>query len=431
MTSAQARAKPVQALALGTSAWHAPAAACAFACRCGAAVDFSSSACAACQTPLGYDSAAGTVLPLEPLLDDDLRAPVVARRGEALRLADSGNAWWRAVVTASGTAFGAAVFRRCAHLDSPAACNWLVAADDYHAGVLPLCRCCRLTRSLPVLPLPDPAAQDSALWWQRIELAKRSLVASLIGQGLPVLPKSEDPEGGLAFDLLRATPGQAPVLTGYADGVITLDIEEADDAWREQRRVALGQPCRTLLGQLRHESGHYYWQRLVAHTAWLQPCRALFGDERQDSAQALQRYARHGPAPDWDRSFVSAYASSHPAQDWADTWAAYLAIVDTLDSARGFALDNGFGAVSQAGLDLEALEALDPERAPNLGPNLGPEQAGDFLHLIDRWVALTGVLNALAHSMALRDFCPQVLSAPALRKLYMVHRVIADGAARS
>lgn len=353
----------------------------AFNCACGRPVFFRNSECLACHRPLGYAATRRQLMPLEPT-------------------ADGG---WRRV----GTARSAPRYARCANLETAAGCNWLLTSTEVRAGFT-LCTCCRLTRTLPDLSTPD-----ASLWWSRIELAKRHLVSSLIGLKLPVRSRAEDPMQGLAFDLLLSPPEGPPVITGHADGVITLDASEADDACREQRRSSLSEPYRTLLGHLRHEIGHYYWQRLVEPSHWLERFRTEFGDEREDYAAALERHYGSGPPADWGRHFVSAYASSHPWEDWAETWAHYLHLVDTLDTARSFGLDGervelsyerfGSGVLADAGDDPEATR---------------------FLRLINSWMELTGVLNELSRSMGVADFYPFVLSVPAVRKLYLVHSVI-------
>ncbi len=357
----------------------------AFSCVCGRPVFFRNSQCLACERPLGYDVARGALLALE-------HAP--SRTGLP--------AWREAGVPVRR----AARYARCANLDTAAACNWLLGAADVAAG-LTLCRCCRLTRIAPDLSQPQ-----ADVWWNRIEQAKRRLVSSLIRLGLPVEPKPAGGGPGLAFDLLMP-PAEGPgVITGHADGVITLDASEADDARREARRSELGEPYRTLLGHLRHETGHYYWQRLVEPTGWLAPVRALFGDDRQDYGAALQRHYAGGPPADWGQHFVSAYASSHPWEDWAETWAHYLHLVDTLDTARSF------------GLDGERVELSYERFSPDLLADTGDADAPAFLQLINSWMELTGVLNELSRSMGVADFYPFVLSLPVVRKLHLVHRVI-------
>jgi len=128
-------------------------------------------------------------------------------------------------------------------------------------------------------------------------------------------------------------PDGEPVVTGHADGVITINIAEADDAERERRRQELHEPCRTLLGHFRHESGHYYWDRLIKNSPWINAFRETFGEESSDYRDALERYYQSGPSTDWPKHFVSAYASAHPWEDWAETWAHYLRITDTLEIA--------------------------------------------------------------------------------------------------
>jgi hypothetical protein len=353
-----------------------------YRCRCGRPVFFPNSECLACHTPLGYDPESARLLPLEP----------ADRAGEA-------GGWWRE----AGAGRGGPRHRRCVHLDRTG-CNWLLPEGDPLALGSGLCRSCRLTRTLPDLSVPEHPA-----WWSRIEHAKRRLVSSLIALGLPLRSKvSEDPQRGLAFDLLRA-PEQGPaVLTGHTDGVITLDVQEADDARREQRRTALGEPYRTLLGHLRHESGHYYWQRLLEGSAGLEPWRALFGDERQDYAAALQAHYRDGAPADWASRFVSAYASSHPWEDWAETWAHHLHLVDTLGTARSLGLDGR-----------RLAQGYDRFDAATVGGDAA------FARLLDEWVGLTAALNELSRSMGVADFYPFVLSDAVARKLQFVHRVVA------
>lgn len=353
----------------------------AFSCACGRPVFFRNSVCLACHRPLGYDATRGLLLALEPMRSGGWReAGVPVRRAPR--------------------------HARCGNLDSAAGCNWLLDAAEVAAGQT-LCRCCRLTRTVPDLSQPEAGA-----WWCRVEQAKRRLVSSLIGLGLPVISKAEDPERGLAFDLLLAPSEGPPVVTGHADGVITLDVAEAHDAHREQLRDQLGEPYRTLLGHLRHETGHHYWQRLVEPTEWLAPCRELFGDEREDYGTALQRHYANGAPPDWGQRFVSAYASAHPWEDWAETWAHYLHLVDTLDTARSF------------GLDGERVELNYERFGAELLTDASEPGAAGFLQLINSWMELTGVLNELSRSMGVADFYPFVLSAPAVRKLHLVHRVV-------
>src|ERR1700677_2714635 len=193
-------------------------------------------------------------------------------------------------------------------------CNWLI-----REGGATLCESCRHNRIIPDLSLPGNLVR-----WQKIELAKRYLFRSLLRWRLPMPDRIEDPVHGLVFDLLQDTtnPDGSPhkVLNGHDEGVITLNIIEADDAERENRRVSMGESYRTLLGHFRHEIGHYYWDRLVRDGGQLDAFRTCFGDESLDYDQALKTYYAEGPPPDWREHFVSTYASAHPWEDFAETW---------------------------------------------------------------------------------------------------------------
>jgi hypothetical protein len=349
-------------------------------------VFFQNTQCLACGTPLGYEPQRGEVLPLAP-------GPMDGQ--------------WRLF----HDPLALQLFRRCGNFDSPAGCNWLVPLDE--AGHAPsLCAACRLNRTIPDLSVPG-----NLPLWSTVEAKKRRLVSQLIALGLPVAPKSEDPARGLAFDFLHSAPGQ-PVMTGHADGVITINIEEADDAKRESVRAQMHEPYRTLLGHFRHEVGHYYWDRLVRDTPWLQPVRELFGDDRQDYAAALKRHYHEGPPPDWPQRCVSAYAAVHPWEDWAETCAHYLHMVDTVDTALSFGID-----ADQVQLDAEPWhrDALWHPDDPG---------AGEFLDFLNAWVELTAVLNELSRSMGQPDFYPFVLPRPAVAKLQLIHAVVQDGPGR-
>lgn len=274
----------------------------------------------------------------------------------------------------------------------------------------PLCIACRLNQTIP--DLSDP---DNARWWAAIEVAKRRLVSQLVAMGLPVASKvGEDPQQGLAFAFLRAAPGGPSVVTGHEDGLVTLDVEEADDSRRERIRRELHEPHRTLLGHFRHEVGHYYWDRLVSGAGWHLPFRGLFGDERADYAAALRRHYECGPPPDWRDRHISSYAASHPWEDWAETWAHYLHMVDSLDTALGF----GLGA-EDLETEIDRFGPQDLYRADAPG-------ADAFLFFLNSWVEMTMVLNELSRSMGQPDFHPFVMSRAVVTKLHFVHLVIRE-----
>jgi hypothetical protein len=218
----------------------------------------------------------------------------------------------------------------------------------------------------------------------------------------------DDPGNGVAFDLLRPLPDGPPVMTGHADGIITLNVEEADDAKRESLRAAMQEPYRTLIGHLRHELGHYYWMRLVGDRAWHEPFKAVFGDDGVDYSAALKRHYESGPPPDWRLRHVSAYASAHPWEDWAETWAHYLHMVDTLETAKSHGLTVRAPATERAG------ERIATDRLPLF----------DFDALSIGWNAVTLMLNSLNRSMGMKDAYPFVLTAPVLDKLRFVHKLV-------
>ena len=231
--------------------------------------------------------------------------------------------------------------------------------------------------------------------------------------GLPVASReTEDTERGLMFDFLRATDGGAKVMTGHYQGLITLDISEADHANRERTRQAMNEPYRTLVGHFRHEIGHYYWDRLVAGTQWESPCRLLFGDERQDYSAALAANYKHGPRADWHLHFVSSYASVHPFEDWAECWAHYMHMRDTVDTALSFGLT----------VNAEQLE-FTPFTLDTLYQPDHPE-ADRFLAFVNRWTQLTTLLNGMARSMGQVDFYPFVLAHKVVAKLHFIHLLV-------
>jgi hypothetical protein len=293
-------------------------------------------------------------------------------------------------------------YRLCHNHTTQNACNFAVPAADSN----PLCVSCRLTRVLPDLSVPE-----NPLRWYRLEAAKRRLFYTLARLGLVATDPPDGRADGPIFEFLADLPGQ-PVMTGHAHGVITLNVAEADDAERVRRREEMHEPYRTLLGHFRHESGHYYWDRLVDEGGRLEAFRAVFGDERQDYQQALQaHYARGGSLPGWQERFVSPYATAHPWEDWAETWAHYLHMVDLLETAASYNT-----RLRVPGQELEIEEVVNPLETG------GP----DFDTLVDQWVPVTLLVNSLNRSLGQEDAYPFALSAGALEKLRFVHDVISE-----
>lgn len=278
----------------------------------------------------------------------------------------------------------------CANRDS-AFCNWTAAPGAA------LCIACAHNRTVP-----DPTLPGNLDNWRAIEAAKRHLFYAILRWGLPHPTRTEQPDTGLAFDFLAdgvdvdGAPEQ--VLTGHDDGLITLNIAEGDDAEREARRTAMGEPYRTLIGHMRHEVGHYYWDLLVRDGGRLDDFRALFGDERADYAKALERNYAEGPPPDWAERHISSYASVHPWEDFAETWAHYNHIVDASDTARAFGLRlRGDGAALSIDTD--------------------PYASGHLDDTLTDWMTLTVAMNCINRSMGQPDLYPFALNDPVRAKL--------------
>lgn len=316
---------------------------------------------------------------------------------QVVALAPAGDEAWRP----DG---GGERYRHCANRAQHDVCNWLVSADDPE----PFCIACRLNQTIPDLSVPG-----NLMLWRRLETEKRRLVYSLLRLGLPVLPQSQDP-AGLAFDFLADTAPSfnenGRVLTGHAEGLITLNVAEADPVIREQMRSQMAEPYRTILGHFRHESGHYYWDRLVRDGPWLTDVRALFGDDTEDYGAALQHHYDNGPMADWQERCVSAYASMHAWEDWAETWAHYLHIVDTAETAAEFGLSVRPKVGTSADLFVET--GIDPYSEP------------DFHVILAHWLPLTYALNSLNRSMGHDHVYPFVLPGPVIEKLGLVHRIV-------
>ena len=293
-------------------------------------------------------------------------------------------------------------YRMCRNHDAYQACNFAVPHDDPND----LCVSCRQTRLLPDLSV---AANHQR--WYHVEVAKRRLFYTLARLGLVATHGLWDASQTPVYKFLADTPGLPPVMTGHFNGVITLNVAEADDDERARRRVVLNEPYRTLLGHLRHESGHFYWDRLISHAGRTDEFRALFGDESVDYGNALQsHYAGDHASTAWHHSHVSAYATAHPWEDWAETWAHYLHMVDLLETASSYHTT----VVVPGGSSVQQDGVTNPFQSLN----------ADFQQLVAQWVPVTLLLNSLNRSLGQNDAYPFALSAGALYKLRYVHDVI-------
>jgi len=348
--------------------------------NCGQPLFFENVQCLRCGSALAFLPDRLALAAIEPAQGD---AQLWRRRGRGRRRA------------------GDRTYRLCRNTTDYQACNFAVPSDDPN----PLCVSCRQTRVLP-----DLSVADNHERWYRIEIAKRRLFYTLAKLGLVAVEPPNGERDGPVFEFLADVPGRQ-VLTGHCEGVITLNVAEADDAERVRRRIALHEPYRTLLGHLRHESGHFYWERLIEGGGPLEEFRAMFGDERADYGKALEDYyAAGGAQPGWQDSHVSAYATSHPWEDWAETWAHYLHMVDLLETAAAYKTRLEVPGGTSAGLE----EVNDPFAAT----------PAEFDELVEEWVPLTLLLNSLNRSLGQDDAYPFALSSHALTKLRFVHDTI-------
>jgi hypothetical protein len=344
-----------------------------FKCQgCGQDVYFENRFCGACGHALGYLPRAGIMTAVEPAGD-----------------------FWRALAPKQK------LLRYCANI-VPDACNWLIPAEQEEE----FCAACRHNRTIPDLDCGQNLER-----WRKMEIAKHRLFYALIALRLPLKDLREDPEHGLAFDFLaESAEKKSVVLTGHDAGLITINLNEADDAIRERLRTEMHEPYRTLLGHFRHEVGHHFWDILVRDAGRLDACRAIFGDDRQDYGEALKRHYAQGAPADWQDSFISAYATAHPWEDFAETWAHYLHIIDTLETASAFGL-----RIHPASTKNKALHAdivFNPHHAPSMQ------------RIIEAWLPLTFAMNSLNRSMGHADLYPFILSAPVVAKLGFIHDII-------
>lgn len=302
-------------------------------------------------------------------------------------------------------------YKPCNNYSQTNICNWLIPEDSHQS----LCESCLLTETIP-----DLCKQENLMLWFRMEQAKRHLIYTLKKLELPIVGKHQEPNG-LSFRFLedevesvygRELTVKNSITTGHSNGVITINLKEAEDAKRVAIRELLNERYRTLIGHFRHEAGHYYWDCLIRNSQHLQEFRELFGDERQDYQACLERYYEKGPAEDWYYHCISAYASMHPWEDWAETWAHYLHIVDTLEAAHEFQII------------LENSKLKNPLIAHH--PNTSNFNESSFSTLLDDWDKLTSLLNALNRSMGLDDAYPFTINPPTRKKLHFIHMIVRE-----
>ncbi len=359
-----------------------------FRCECGNTLYFENSHCLACGRKLGF-------------------AP---ERMQLVSLEELGNGIWQNADQSVSTA----TYHLCQNYQEFEVCNWLVDTADAES----YCYACRLNETIPDLTKPE-----NHVLWQRIERAKRRLLYTIYSLNLPVVDRASNPEQGLCFQFLSdetqsefydGVTETKHVLTGHDNGQITINIAEADPVLRTTMREKMGEEYRTLLGHFRHEIGHYYWSQLLGTPELLAGFRTVFGDERTDYGVALEQYYQAGPKANWQETYISAYACAHPWEDFAETFAHYLHMIDTLDTAYnyGFAI-SGKSPVSPAAVIKAQQLASEPRFSYDT-----------FDTLLHNWVNLTLVMNALNRSMGMRDAYPFALTSDINNKLRFIHQHI-------
>jgi hypothetical protein len=338
-----------------------------FSCpSCGAEIHFNNVSCLGCGRRVGVLPDVCTMTSLEPLPDGSWRA--VSRPDDAQRLCQN---------------------------DGPVGCNWLVPASDPDA----FCVACRHNRVVPDIATFSPGVTSTLDRWRAVESAKRRLFWSLLRWGLPH-PLWSGAAGGLGFDFLTDADGQ--VMTGHHGGIITLNLAEGDATERTRLRQMMGEVYRTPIGHFRHEIGHFYWDMLVRDGGRLDDFRRIFGDDRQDYTAALEAHYRDGAPPDWATRHVSPYAAAHPWEDFAESWAHWMHMVEGLETAQ----------------------AHDLRVGPTLAPLSDPYRTSDAEGVARAWVDLTLAVNAVNRSMGQPDIYPFILSPAVLEKLHFINALI-------
>ncbi len=295
------------------------------------------------------------------------------------------------------------LYKKCLNYSNENVCNWMIPVTSTEN----FCLSCRLNQTIP-----DIHVGDNRKYWYKLEQAKRRLIYSILRLKLPLKNRKQDPENGLVFEFLEgpelSQPERSPVSTGHNKGLITINVAEANDAVRVKLRLEMKEMYRTLLGHFRHEIGHYYWFTLVQNSKWLDTCREIFGDDRLDYQEALSNYYATQTQRQLHPDYISVYASSHPWEDWAETWAHYMHIYDTLETAYSWKIN------------------FNPKlsKYPKKDHDVEISTDESFNEMLTNWSWATGALNSLNRSMGLNDPYPFIVTAKVSDKLRFIHKVI-------
>ncbi|HEX8911914.1 MAG TPA: putative zinc-binding metallopeptidase [Humisphaera sp.] len=336
-----------------------------FACVCGNSLFFENTTCVNCKRAVGWCAGCRKISSFDPHPQNGFVCADPKCRAHVLK---------------------------CDNYFTHNVCNRTVPVGT--AGNPAYCDYCRFNHTIPDLSVAGNQAK-----WARLEAAKRRTLYDFDDLAIPYGTADDGVDPPLQFDFKADTikadskyrdigEGEQ-VFTGHDNGLITINVREADPVAREKARVEFKEAHRTLIGHFRHELGHYVWDVAIKGKRE-DECKALFGDHTADYGEAMKAYYANGPKPGWQSQYVSGYATMHPWEDWAETFANYLDMMATLDSA-------------EAG---RAMQPLDKRK---------------FDDLASTYVRLGLTLNELTRGIGLVDFLPEVIAEPVRKKMAFVH----------
>ncbi|PWQ98240.1 zinc-binding metallopeptidase family protein [Leucothrix pacifica] len=315
-------------------------------------------------------------------------------------------------------------FQKCDNNAKYQVCNGMVNLNTYDGdeGDEVLCAGCQFNETIP-----DLTVVEHIPLWKKMETAKRRAIYTLKAFSLPVRNLSEDPKNGLSFSFTTdrdvtdhfasRLEDKEPVLTGHSFGHITINLAEANEVARSHTKLAMGERYRTLLGHFRHELGHYYFDQLIFGSPEKHElCKHYFGDDQLSYQDALDRHYKEGAPANWSENFISQYATMHAYEDWAETWAHYMHIMDTLETAKNFSIT---GSTSSNSVETEDVDDLSlPQDAYFFSGQTS------ITTILETWIDFSVILNSLNRSMGLNDAYPFILTKPVRAKLSFIHHAI-------
>ena len=317
-------------------------------------------------------------------------------------------------------------YQKCDNNANYQVCNGMVNMNTFEP--VPnkdevLCFACRFNETIPNLSVIEHIPL-----WKKMEIAKRRAIYTLKALSLPLQNIRQNPKSGLSFDFttdrdvsdhfLSKLDDQETVFTGHDSGHITINLAEADEVSRSHTKHAMGELYRTLLGHFRHELGHYYFEKLIAKSKKKHELfKKYFGDDELDYQEALKKHYKNGAPKNWNNHYISEYATMHPYEDWAETWAHYMHIMDTLETAKNF---NITGSIR----DTIVTEKVGDLKLPQSSYFFSSQTS--ITTILDTWMDFAIILNSLNRSMGMNDAYPFVLTQSVRTKLSFIHHAIHD-----